>query len=59
MLRVDVRYTKPGNYMEVGLVDHDLDEEPKNPTLFLGAFCNTDEDRKWFDQQVEKLTKAS
>ena len=59
MLRVDVRYMKPNNLFEVGLVDYAEGDEPATPTLFVGAYCQNTEDRVWFEEQVEAIIRRS
>ena len=56
-LRIDVRYLHGLARHEVGLVTHDPGEDPKHPTLFVMADCNTQEDMDWFDEIVKTLTQ--
>ncbi len=55
-LRIDCRYLKPGGYQEYGLVDYAEDEEANTPTLFVGAYLRTQEDRDWFKNTIKLLT---
>ncbi len=59
MLRIDVRYMQPNNLVEVGLVDYPPDAEPTTPTLFVGAYCNSSEDRRWFEERVREIIERS
>ncbi len=55
-LRIDCRIFSPGCYHEVGLVDYAEDEEANTPTIFVGAYLRTSEDREWFKKTIKSLT---
>lgn len=59
MLRIDVRYMKPEHYEEVGLVDYPKGAKPTTPTLFVGAYCKTLDDKEWFEKTVAELVRNS
>jgi hypothetical protein len=59
MLRIDVSYMKPGDWWEVGLVDHKPGEEPKHPTLFISALCPTRDDYDWLMDRVNEIVHQS
>ncbi len=55
-LRIDCRIISPNGYHEVGLVDYADDEEANTPTIFVGAYLRTPEDREWFKKTIKSLT---
>lgn len=59
MLRIDVRFLKPNNYSEVGLVDYAPGSSANTPTLFVGAYCKTRADDAWFEKQISDIIKRS
>jgi hypothetical protein len=57
--RIDVTYIKPGGYREYGLVDYPPGAEQTTPTLFIGAYCKTQEDERWLKDAIDAIVQQS
>ena len=55
--RQDVAYLRPNDFEEVGLVTHKPGDQPKHPTLFVGAQLRSKADRQWFERVVKAMTR--